>query len=239
LTGVSSDATSAPVGINPQCGILRVGQDGSVGNVANAAVCGASIFFTLFLIFLCNRRKAAVGRIELRTFLIMYLITLPFQLLTTGSFLEQGSQALVVLTAIHAGLIVAVFWTLLANAIVSTQVVEDGTPSSIIPLTVFSVVLFAGTLYISLDVALGLTETIGGASNPVQSIRSIPLFVLTSIWPAVASLLYLGLMTYIVLSVLEESRPMFFYLLSAALFVLSQLDYFLLSRTICKYDALW
>ena len=54
------------------------------------------------------------------------------QLLTTGSFLQQGSTALSVLTAIHAGLVAATFWTLLGNAIVSTQVVEDGTLSSLI-----------------------------------------------------------------------------------------------------------
>lgn len=237
LTGVSSNAASAPVGVNPQCGIPRVGHDGSVGNVANIAVCGACILFVLFLIFLCNRRKAAVGRVELRSFLILYLLTLPFQLVTTGSFLKQGSNALVALTAIHAGLIATIFWALLANALVSTQIVEDGTPSSIIPFTIFSAAFFAGTVYIGIDVALGITQTIGGPSNPVQSIRSIPLFVLTSIWPAAATLLYLLIMSYIVLQVLQEARPMFFYLLSAALFVLSQLDYFLLSRVICKGTA--
>ena len=29
------------------------------------------------------------GRVELRYFLVLYLLTLPFQLVTTGSFLEQ------------------------------------------------------------------------------------------------------------------------------------------------------
>lgn len=234
LTGVSNDTISAPVGINPQCGIPRLGHDGSIGNVANIAVCGASILFVALLIFLCNRRKAAVGRLELRSFLIVYLLTLPFQLLTTGSILEQGSTALVVLTAIHAGLIAALFWALLANAIVSTQIVEDGTPSSLIPFYLFAIAFLCGTTYISLDVALGVTQTLGGPSHPVESIRSIPLFVLTSIWPAAATLLYLVIMTYIVLQILQETRPMFFYLLAAALFVLSQLDYFLLSRVICK-----
>lgn len=41
-------------------------------------------------------------------------------------------------------------------------------------------------------------------------------------------------MSYIVLAVLNEIRPMWFYILSAALFVLSQLDYFLLSKVICN-----
>ena len=72
------------------------------------------------------------GRSEFRIFLLLYFISLPFQLLTTGAVLQQGSTALVVLTAIHAGIIAGLFWTLLGNAIVSTQVVEDGTLSSLI-----------------------------------------------------------------------------------------------------------
>jgi len=41
-------------------------------------------------------------------------------------------------------------------------------------------------------------------------------------------------MTYIVLGILNEVRPMWYYTLSATLFVLSQLDYFLLSKIICR-----
>jgi hypothetical protein len=41
-------------------------------------------------------------------------------------------------------------------------------------------------------------------------------------------------MLYIVLGVLNEVRPLWFYVLAAVLFVLSQLDYFLLSKVICK-----
>jgi hypothetical protein len=79
-----------------------------------------------------NAPLAPAGRVELRTFLTIYLITLPLQLITTGSLLTQGSTTLVALTAIHAGAVTALFWGLLANAIVATQVVEDGTMSSLI-----------------------------------------------------------------------------------------------------------
>jgi hypothetical protein len=72
------------------------------------------------------------GRTEIRIFLALYALTLPFQLLTTGAVLEQGSTALVVLTAIHAGFVAALFWSLLANGLVATQVVEDGTLSSLV-----------------------------------------------------------------------------------------------------------
>ena len=79
-----------------------------------------------------QRVPPLAGRSEFRVFLLLYLISLPFQLLTTGAVLQQGSTALVVLTAIHAGIVAALFWSLLGNAIVSTQVVEDGTLSSLI-----------------------------------------------------------------------------------------------------------
>ena len=49
LTGLSQNQVSAPVGINPECGTLRVGQNGSLGNIANIVVCGLSFFFTLAL----------------------------------------------------------------------------------------------------------------------------------------------------------------------------------------------
>ncbi|KAF7289065.1 hypothetical protein HMN09_01354700 [Mycena chlorophos] len=233
LTDASLPTVSAGMGVNPTCTIPRMGHDGSLGNIANIVVCALSMVFTAVLIWTTNKRKAAVGRIELRTFLILYFLTLPLQLITTGSFLEQGSTALVALTAVHAGLVAAVFWSLLANALVATQVVEDGTPSSLVPFYFFTVCFFAATTYISLDVGLTITHTFG-PSNPPAALHSIPVFVLTSIWPAASALIYFGIMTYIVLVVLNEVRPMWFYILSAALFVLSQLDYFLLSRVICK-----
>ncbi|KAG6335860.1 hypothetical protein ID866_3225 [Astraeus odoratus] len=185
------------------------------------------------LVVLAGRRKAAVGRTEIRAFFVLYLLTLPFQILTTGSVLEQGSTPLVVLTAIHAALVATLFWTLLGNAIVATQVVEDGTLSSLIPLSIVGVAFFVATLYISLDVALTLSNTFG-PSDPPEALSSIPLFVLTSIWPGVAILIYLGIMLYIVIGVLNEVRPIWFYILSGILFVLSQLAYFLLSKVICK-----
>ncbi|KAF7799835.1 hypothetical protein EIP86_011077 [Pleurotus ostreatoroseus] len=132
LANVSADPHSAPVGVNPKCGIPLVGVDGSLANIANILACGLSCLLVAFLVWLSGRRKAAVGRIELRIFLALYFLTLPLQLLTTGAFLDQGSTALVVLSAIHAGAVAALFWALLATALVSTQVVEDGTLSSLI-----------------------------------------------------------------------------------------------------------
>ncbi|KAF7345455.1 hypothetical protein MVEN_01563600 [Mycena venus] len=389
FTNASLPTFSAGLGVNPTCAIRRMGHDGSLGNIANIVVCALSMVFTAVLIWVTNKRKAAVGeycssfpplqrerkwrdwdymgfsgdrgalpvsaqstkklvwllswivvrsithdamavrsrryvslpfvgvewaelsiaagfsaelmhlifttalwfpdppfrwrypslvsavrwhglfpdltfdatpggidivsqhlhcftgRIELRTFLSLYFLTLPaparhnwcvrlaMRYVPPCSFLAQGSTALVVLTAIHAGVVAALFWALLANALVATQVVEDGTPSSLIPFYALALAFFAATTYISLDIGLSIT-TVFGPSKPPQNLGSIPLFVLTSIWPAATVIIYFGLMAYIVLAVLNEVRPMWFYILSAALFVLSQLDYFLLNKVICK-----
>jgi Chitin synthase export chaperone len=143
---------------------------------------------------------ASLGRLELIAFLILYFLTLVFQLVSTGSFLEQDSKPLVIVTAIHAGMVVALFWSLLANAIVATQVVDDGSKRALIvcfqlhitmsskkfvyqPLCVIVAVAFGVTVYISLDIGLGITQLIGGVSTPPEALRSIALFILTSIWP--------------------------------------------------------
>ncbi|KAK0194045.1 chitin synthase III catalytic subunit [Armillaria mellea] len=222
-----------PVGVNPVCGIPRVGSDGSISNIAEIVVCALSMVLVGLLIFLTNRRKAAVGRVELRFLLFVYFLTLPFSILTQGSLLEQGTTALVVLTAIHAGLVAAFFAALLTNAIVATQVVEDGTMASIMPFSILTLAFFVATLYISLDVALGFSNALK-PSDPAASLHSIPLFVFTTIWPAACAVIFFALMAYIVLAVLNETRPMWFYVLAAVLFVLSQLAWFLLGRVICS-----
>ncbi|KAH9955823.1 chitin synthase III catalytic subunit [Russula dissimulans] len=252
LIGASANPSSAPVGVNPKCGIPRVGFENSIGNIANILACSFSILVTLWLIVRCNQRKAAVGRIEFRALLLVYLLTLPLQLVTTGSFLEQGTTTLVVFTAIHAGAVAVFFWMLLGNALVATQVVEDGTPSSLIPFYVFTAFFMAATTYISLDVAFTITSTFE-PGDPKDSLHSVALFILTLIWPGAcvpppflpvlcmisdvltgsAALLYLILMVWIVAGRLHERRPLIYYALAGILFILSQLAYFLLSRPIC------
>jgi len=229
---VPSDTTSTPIGINPVCGIARIGH-GSVGNIANIVACAVCIIFMLAIVVFSHRRKAAVGRIEIRTLFMVYLVSLPLQLISTGAILRQGSKALTAVTAVHAGIIAALFAALLANAIISTQVVEDGTPSSMIPFVILMLIFFIATTYISLDTGFQWTKKFG-PSNPPLDLVSIPIFVFTSIWPALAALLYFGIMIYVVIMILQETKPLWFFILAGVLFVLSQLDFFLLSKVICN-----
>lgn len=61
LTGLSTNPTTAPVGVNPECGIPLVQTEGSLGNIANIIACGLSVFVVVALIVFSSRRKAAVG----------------------------------------------------------------------------------------------------------------------------------------------------------------------------------
>lgn len=62
-----------------------------------------------------TRLTLRAARIELSLFLMLYFISLALQLITTSSFLEQGTTALVAITAVHAGVVAALFWTLLGE----------------------------------------------------------------------------------------------------------------------------
>ena len=237
LSGASASPSTSGVGINPTCFIHPTfsseGPSPHLGNIAQILACAVSFFITLFLAWLSHRRKAAVGRLEIRAFLILYALSLPFSAISTGAFLQQGSTALVVITAIHAGIVVALFWALLANALVATQIVEDGTLSSLIPYYGLSIIVFGVTVYLSLDTALGVTSVIGDPANPADALRSYSLFVLLIIWPLFTIVVYFGLMTYIVLRVLNEKRPMVYYSLSLFLFVVAQIIWFLVGKVIC------
>lgn len=59
---------------------------------------------------------------ELRAFLGAYILTLILQILTNGAVLEQGSTPILILTAIHAAIVAGMFWFLVFNGIVATQV---------------------------------------------------------------------------------------------------------------------
>ncbi|KAG8812755.1 hypothetical protein FRC17_001839 [Serendipita sp. 399] len=221
----------APVGITPRCGIPRAG-GGRFGNIANVTTCAVSIIFTIYLSQRVGRRRAAVGRMEIRALFIMYAITLLLEALTSGGMFSQGSLPLLVLTAIHAGLVSAFFWMLLANALVATQFVEDGTPSSLLPFYGFAGIFFLATTYIASDTAFGFTSLF--KSTPARDLRSIGLFILLVIWPVATVALYVVIMTWIILRILGEKLPLLYYLGSLFLFVGAQSLFFFLGTPICQ-----
>jgi hypothetical protein len=137
----------AGVGVGSNCVIPHIGQRGSIGDIgelprvqstrtipflqgnieltsALMIVAGLSTIIALLLTFFAGRRKAAVGRVELRLLFMAYAIHTALSVITMSSVLEQGTTAMAVLSAIHVAVVVALFWVLLGNALVATQIVE-------------------------------------------------------------------------------------------------------------------
>ncbi|WVO17477.1 hypothetical protein L204_105169 [Cryptococcus depauperatus] len=216
--------SDAGTGIGSNCQIARVGHRGSSGDIALIVLSAISLFTAFFLAFRATRRWAAVGRTELRLLLVAYGIHSGLQLVTMTSLLEQGSKGLAVVSAIHVAVIVLTFWLLLGNALIATQVVEDGTAAALVPLIVIGILFFVSTLYISLDTAFHWTNALNMSAGDVKHLKATALF----------AVLYLLFMLYIVISVLNEVKPAFLYAGSFVLFVGAQLVFFLASSPLCN-----
>ncbi|GAA5830479.1 hypothetical protein JCM11251_002484 [Rhodosporidiobolus azoricus] len=234
------------VGVNAACYIPRAsftgGADGRYGNLANLILCGIAVLVGLGLAAAALRRSAAVGRVEITTFFIMYALVQGAQLADNSALLRAGSIALTWVTAVHVGLLVGLFWVLVWVAFLSLQVVEDGTIMSLIPMFAFGTILTVGSGYIAADTGLQITDFF--QSDPPQSLHSVWLFVLTIIWPAAAAAIYFVVQAGVVVRVLREKKPLFTLLAAAFIFCLSQAAYYALSYKICdgtnaRIDGSW
>jgi len=142
----SSDSTFAAAlaaygsgAVDASCAVPRMAAAGGasgLGNIGNIVACGLSVLIAVGLALAAGRRAAAVGRVEMRVLFLMYALVKGAELVDTGGLLRAGSYALTWVSAVHVGLVVALFWTLAWIALLSLQFVEDGTLPALIPLAV-------------------------------------------------------------------------------------------------------
>ncbi|OXG41075.1 hypothetical protein C360_00860 [Cryptococcus neoformans Bt15] len=225
----------AGTGVGSSCEIARIGQRESSGDIALIVLSALAVLIASLFAFRASRRWAAVGRAELRLLFVAFGVRSALQIVTMTSLLKQGSKGLVVVSAIHIAIIVVFFWLLLGNALIATQVVEDGTAAALAPLSIFSILFFVATLYISLDTGLHWSQAFHLTSTAdVENLKGTALFVFSLILPAAFSVLYILIMLYIVIKVLDERKPAILYLASFAFLVAAQLIFFLTSQPLCN-----
>ncbi|OCF43325.1 hypothetical protein I317_02894 [Kwoniella heveanensis CBS 569] len=230
---VQAARSVAGTGVGANCETPRVGQRGSPGDIALIVLSALSLLMAIILSVTASRRKAAVGRIELRFLLFLYGIHCVFQILTMSSLFEQGGLGLSVMSSIHVAFVATLFWVLLGNGLIATQFVEDGTAAALAPLILFAILFFIPTLYIGLDTSFGWTSVFRFDTDSPDELKNITLFVLTLIWPAAAAFLYTIIMLYITLVVLKETKPALLYFGAFALFAGAQVVFFLASQPLC------
>ena len=194
-------------------------------------LCGVAIAVTIYLLLRSERKAAAVGRREMQLFLIGYIIIEICEIFTVGAFpldptVRKG------FTAVHLAAITATTWILLLNAFVGFQLIDDGTPLSLLLMSGSAAVLFIGTGYIALDTAFSWSGHFKGALSGNN--RDIGLYVLYLLAPLVFLFLFFVLETVLVLRVLGERRPMLYLCIAVLLFALGQIFDFVISTHICQ-----
>ena len=96
----------------------------TISHPALIVLSALAVLIASLFAFRASRRWAAVGRAELRLLLVAFGVRSALQIVTMSSLLKQGSKGLVVVSAIHIGIIVVFFWLLLGNALIAAQIVE-------------------------------------------------------------------------------------------------------------------
>ncbi|CAG8618132.1 12094_t:CDS:2 [Ambispora gerdemannii] len=144
-----------------------------------------------------------LGRTEMILFFVTYILTLVSQIVTSGGFLGKGT-VLAWFSAANAGLISALSWILVMNAIVGFQFVEDGSLISLGGILLGGILIFVGVGYIALDTAFNIS---GHFASP-PTLKNVALYITYIIFPLVAVVAYVVLETILVIAHLGDKKPL-------------------------------
>ncbi|KAK0543887.1 hypothetical protein OC846_005765 [Tilletia horrida] len=225
---------AAGVGVHPQCSIPRRGHNGSLGNVGMIVACCLCFTFVVIMVLRISQRVAAVARQEMKILFLTYAAILPLQLLTSGSLLKQGSETLVVFTAMQEALQSCLYWVLLACAVVLTQVVDDGGAASLVPLALFYVAIFTMTMVVSLDAAYDFAHFALHSGHVLEDLYDPTLYTISFLIPLVGATMYALLVVYVSVGMLQEFKPLGWTILAGIFWALSLLVNFLWSANLCQ-----
>lgn len=226
----SSHDQSGPWGGCRLTGISLSG-DRHLGNLGSIILAAIAIVVSAFLFFKSERKRAAVGRREMQIFLIGYIIISIAEIFSVGEF-PLRDDIRIAFTGIHIGMIIATTWILMLNAVVGYQIVDDGTPLSLALLVISALILFGGTLYITLATGFQWNTVWESSWNPPN--RHIALYVLYQLVPLIFLVAFYVLEAILVLRILGERRPMIYLTAALLLFAIGQIFNYVVSRHICE-----
>lgn len=129
-------------------------------------------------------------------------------------------------------MIIATTWILMLNALVGYQIVDDGTPLSLALLAISALVLFGGTLYVTLATGFEWINIWKSSWEPPN--RHIALYVLYQLVPLVFLVAFFVLEAILVLRILGETRPMIYLTAALLLFAIGQIFNYVVSSHICN-----
>lgn len=128
-------------------------------------------------------------------------------------------------------MITATTWVLFLNAVVGYQIIDDGTPISVILFVVSAAALLIGSGYIALDTGLSWTGFWDDSYDAPN--RNIAIYVLYQLFPLVCLVAYFVLEAILVIRILRELRPLLYLVGAALLFAIGQVFNYAVSKYIC------
>lgn len=140
-----------------------------------------------------------------------------YVLVYAGSFIEQGTRSIVWVTSILLGLVLLLFWTLAWCTFLCVQLIEDGTPASLIPYSLISTLLFVGFTYICLDTGFSVS---GYFDTDASSLHNNWLFTILITLSGIFVLFTVVISTWVSGMFLRERRPLRTYSQPLPLFTL-------------------
>ncbi|KAF9956042.1 hypothetical protein BGZ72_003068 [Mortierella alpina] len=147
-----------------------------------------------------------------------YTCILLLQIFTVGGVIPRSRTFMVWTSAFHLGIMVSFFWTLIVNALILFQFVEDGTKHTTQFIVGTSIAWIVGVTFMALDLAMDFTKHHDG--------QSPGLYFMTLVFPAAAVLIYVLLVSVLVFRKLEEYRSLAYVALALVMFSASQLVLF-------------
>lgn len=156
----------------------------------------------MVVIYAVNRKQAAVGRREMQILFAWYIIVSLCDIFTTGGF-HASEKVLLAFSAVHLAAITAMAWVLFLTAMVSYQLMRDGSATSISLVLGSSLVIFVGTMYIALDTGLRWTGYFEKSRYELHH-NNIGLYVLYLGLPLVGVVAYTSIQIDLLCRVLNE-----------------------------------
>ncbi|KAH9845243.1 Chitin synthase export chaperone [Teratosphaeria destructans] len=202
-----------------------------LANLGSILLAGIAILISAGLLWRTDRKRAAVGRREMQLFLIGYIIIEICEIFTVGGFPLNGPTRRA-FSAVHIAAIVATLWILMMNGAVGYQLIDDGTPLSLLLVFGSAAALFIGTGYIALDT--GFSWTGYWDSTLTAPNRAYALYTLYQLIPLVFLVVYFILETVLVIKVLGEIKPMAYLTGGALCFAMGQIFQYVISVHICN-----
>ncbi|ORX95579.1 hypothetical protein K493DRAFT_260408 [Basidiobolus meristosporus CBS 931.73] len=188
------------------------------------------LMMSIIMIYHIKTKYTAVGRKEMVTFFILYVLTTIIEAVVVSGIIPSSSALQPWFVAAHVGLLSASVWCLLFNGLVSFQIFEDGTPLSLWGIRLSSLAVFALTYFI----AIGTFKNLVGFLSPTNP---LVLWIFYFVFNGAGVFIYFVLQLILVLKTLDDRWPLGDILFAMLFFVIGQAILYFFSEDICAHAA--